>query len=318
VQCRTVRIWAIQMLRRHFPERLTRLTVEDLLPWLESAVSELVDLALELLEKNGGLERISVERWLKLIDAARPELLDRLTELVMRLVKPEQVTFAEAVKLAMQRPIPLARLGLTLLAAKQPRTDAEVKSVFGLRDAEAEPLRAGLVKWAVRVLRDRPEFQPDWVLQFLDCRHEEVRELGWEWLQTEERAREDTVVWHRLLESPYDNIRLRIVGMLEERVKERAGFDSLSPGLVRHLWASVLLNIHRGGRAKPFVVRQIMERLGQQPAEAEVLLPIVAVALRSTRGPEFRAGLAGIATFVARFPQHRGTVEARFPEMKFI
>jgi len=69
-------------------------------------------------------------------------------------------------------------------------------------------------------------------------------------------------------------------------------------------------------RAKPFVVRQIMDRLGKKPEEAGDLLPIVAAALRSTRGPEFRAGLAGVAGFVARYPQHRPIIEQSFPELK--
>jgi hypothetical protein len=42
---------------------------------------------------------------------------------------------------------------------------------------------------------------------------------------------------------------------------------------------------------------------------------MVAVALRSVRGPEFRAGLAGVASFVTRFPQYKGVVEVSFPEL---
>jgi hypothetical protein len=196
------------------------------------------------------------------------------------------------------------------------QNEAEVQALFNLRDAEAEPLRAGLVKWACGVLGELPSFKPEWVLEFLDNRHEDVREVGWAWLQTDARAREDATVWQRLLESPYDNVRLRLVAMLEDRAKERGGLENYSPALVRFLWASVLLNIHRGGRAKPFVVRQIIERLAKKPDEAGDLLPIVAVALRSVRGPEFRMGLSGLAGFVARYPQHRGLVEQRFPELQ--
>ena len=143
--------------------------------------------------------------------------------------------------------------------------------------------------------RERPDFEPLWVLEFLDSRHEDVREIGWEWLQSDARARDDVPVWQRLLESPYDNIRLRLIGMLEDRAKERDGLAKFSPERVRFLWATVLLNVHRGSRAKPFVVRQIMDRLAAHPDEAGELLPIIAVALRSVRGPEFRAGLAGVA-----------------------
>jgi len=313
--CATVRQWAIAWLRKNSPDRLTRVTLEELLRWLESPFPELNDLAAELIEKVPRLDGIPVERWLTILDAAKPEVLDRIAGLMLKVLKPARVGFADAVRLAMARPIPVARLGQYLLADKLPTTPDEVRAVFGLRDAEAEPLRPALVAWACRVLGERPDFQPTWVLEFLDARHADVREGGWEWLQSDDRARDSAVVWQRLLESPHDNIRLRLVAMLEERTREAGAIDALPADRVRFLWAAVLLNVSRGGRAKPFVVRQILDRLGQKPDEAGELLPIVAAALRSVRGPEFRAGLAGVAGFVARFPQHRPLIETTFPEL---
>jgi hypothetical protein len=316
-KCRPVSMWAMQMLRKHFPDRLAKLPLDDLLDWIVSPNTVLNELALEALEARGGLENVTIEQWLRLTDEARPELLDRICDIVARSVKPEKVSFADAVKLAMQRPVPLARLGFTFLQSKKPRTPEETTAVFGLRNAEAEPLRADMVRWATRVLSERTDFDPLWVLEFLDSRFDEVREIGWEWLQTDARARDAVLVWQRLLESPYDNIRLRLVVMLEERVKEPAGLAKFSPDRVRFLWATVLLNVHRGSRAKPFVVRQIMDRLSAHPDEAHDLLPMIAVALRSVRGPEFRAGLTGIASFVAKNPTRQPLVEAVFPELKW-
>jgi hypothetical protein len=313
-KCRAVSLWALKMLRRHFPERLSRVETPELLRWLVAENAALNDLAIELLQSRGGLEKIPAEEWLKLIDAARPDLLDRLSEMILRSVKPEQVSFTDAVRLAMLRPIPLARLGRAFLQGKKPATDDEVRAVFGLREAEAEPLRADLVRWARGVLSQRPDFQPLWVLEFLDSRHEDVREIGWEWLQGDERAREDTAVWQCLLESPYDNIRLRMIAMLEERAGE--GDGKFSPETVRGLWASALLNVHRGSRVKPVVVRQVLKRLAAHPEEGGELLPIIAVVLRSVRGPEFRAGLAGLAAYLERNPDRQALVEAVFPELK--
>ena len=313
--CGTVRQWGIAWLRKNAPDRLTRVTLDELLGWLESPFPELDALAADLIEKVQGLDAIPVERWLAILDAARPEVLNRIAGLMLKVLKPARVGFADAVRLAMARPIPVARLGMHLLADTRPTTTEEVRAVFGLRDAEAEPLRPALIAWARRVLGERPDFQPTWVLEFLDARHEDVREAGWEWLQSEDRARESAVVWQRLLESPHDNIRLRLVAMLEERAREPGAADALPADRARFLWAAVLLNVTRGGRAKPFVVRQILDRLGQKPDEADSLLPIVAAALRSVRGPEFRAGLAGVAGFVARHPQHRPLIETTFPEL---
>lgn len=316
-KARPVSMWALQMLRRHFPQRLADVTLDELLQWVVSPNEVLNDLALELLETRGGLEAVTVEQWLELVGGARAELLDRICGMVARNVKPEQVTFAAAVRLAMQRPVPLARLGFTFLQAKTPQTPEEVAALFGLRNAEAEPLRVELVRWACKQLSTLPTFDPLWVLEFLDSRYEAVRELGWEWLQTEARARDAVLVWQRLLESPYDNIRLRLIAMLQDRAKERGGLTAFSAERLRFLWATVLLNVSRGSRAKSFVVRQVMDRLAANPDEASDLLPIVAVALRSVRGPEFRCGLAGLAGFVERNPTRRPLVEAVFPELKW-
>lgn len=316
-KCRPVSVWAAQMLRRHFPDRLSQLTLDELLAWVVAPNTVLNELAVELLEARGGLEAVTASQWLRITEGTRADLLDRICDMVARSVKPEQVSFADAVALAMQRPVPLARLGFAFLQGKKVRTPSETAAAFGLRNAEAEPLRVDLVKWACEALSDRPDFDPVWPLEFLDSRFEEVREVGWEWLQREPRARDAVLVWQRLLESPYDNIRLRLLDVLEQRAEGPGGRATFPPDRVRFLWATVLLNVQRGGRAKPFVVRQIIERLSAHPDEAGDLLPMVAVALRSVRGPEFRAGLAGVAGFVAQNPTRRPLVEAVFPELQW-
>ncbi|WP_202802894.1 hypothetical protein, partial [Singulisphaera acidiphila] len=75
---------------------------------------------------------------------------------------------------------------------------------------------------------------------------------------------DDVAIWQRLLESPYDDIRLALVAALDERTRQGDAVHlkpgRLDPDLLRLLWASVLLNIHRGHRAKPQVVRQLFRQ----------------------------------------------------------
>jgi hypothetical protein len=157
-------------------------------------------------------------------------------------------------------------------------------------------------------------------MEYLDSRHADVRAEGWDWLQAEPRARDDVDLWRRVLESPYDDVRLRLVADLEARVAKRDPSLSeravLDPELVRFLWASVLLNMHRGGRAKPLVVRQIVRRAERRPEEGAELLPILSVALRSVRGPEWRAGLAGVVRLAERSPELAALVRGAFPELQ--
>jgi len=158
-------------------------------------------------------------------------------------------------------------------------------------------------------------------MEYLDSRHSDVRAEGWQWLEADERVRDNVEVWRKLLESPYDDVRLKLVAALEKRASGgvdalRVEAGQLDDDLLRFVWASVLLNVQRGGRTKPVAVGQLVRRLGRRPDEARALLPILAVALRSMRGPEWRAGLAGVVALAERNADLRPLVMEMFPELK--
>jgi hypothetical protein len=321
-RCRPVRRWVIRLLQRDHGAALAGLPLVELLGLLGHADPEVVALAAEALRGAAGLDTVGVDRWLALLETPNAEALPVLCELMAAHVRPERVSFEQAVKLAASRPLPVARLGLSFLRAKQPESPADCQALLGLAEAEAELLRAELVRWARGVLSASPHFQPVWVMEYLDSRHADVRAEGWAWLQADERAHDNVELWRRILESPHDDVRLRLVADLEARVarQDRAlsAEAALDPELVRFLWASVLLNIHRGNRAKPVVVRQMVRRLERRPHEAPLLLPILSVALRSVRGPEFRAGLAGVVQIAERSAELRAAVREAFPELKLV
>jgi hypothetical protein len=108
------------------------------------------------------------------------------------------------------------------------------------------------------------------------------------------------------------DLEVRSEGVDSSRV-ERGDLDA---GLLRVLWASVLLNVHRGHRAKPVVVRQLVRRITTRPDELPRLLPLLAVALRSVRGPEWRAGLAAVVRLAEGDASTAGLVREAFPELQ--
>jgi|SRR5579884_182078 len=318
-RCRPVRQWAIRWLRRDPAQLHDAAALDEWLGLLFHDDSEVAALAAEMLRNAPGLDRLSVERWLALLETPNVLALEVLCELIVAHVRPERVNLEDAVRLACSRPLPLARLGFSWLQSKQPVSAEDCKSLLRLAGAEAEPLRQEMIRWARGVLSASPHFQTEWLLDFLDSRHADVRSEGWNWLEAEPRARENVALWQQLLESPYDDVRLRLAATLEAQVGGRApavARDKLDAELLRFLWASVLLNIHRGGRTKPLVVAQMVQRLERKPDEARMLLPILAVALRSVRGPEWRAGLAGVVALVQRRPDLASTVKQVFPELK--
>jgi hypothetical protein len=319
-RCRPVRQWAIHLIRRDPAAVLKHLALDELLNLLTHADEEVVALAGEALEKAPGLDLVPLGRWLALLETPNATALDVICGLMAKHVRPEQVYFTEVVRLASSRPVPVARLGVRWLQSKSPQSEDDCRALLGLAEAQAEPVRPDAVRWARQLLSRSPYFRPEWVLELLDSRHEDVRKEGWQWLLEEQPARDSVELWRRLLESPYDDVRLKLVADLEQRVAknghaltERAALD---PTLVRFLWASVLLNIHRGNRHKPPVVRQIVRRLDQKPDEAGELLPILSVALRSLRGPEWRAGLTGVVELLERWPELGPEMQALFPELQ--
>jgi hypothetical protein len=320
-RCRTVRQWAVFMIRREQSALLQELSSEELLGLLASDDPVVAGLAADVLRGMADLHALGIERLLDLLATASADTLPILCELLEARLDASQVTIEQAVRLAISRPLPVARLGFRWLQTKTPTRATECRALRDLTEAQAEPLRPEMVRWMRGVLSAAADFQPDWVLDCLDSRHEDVRAEGWSWFQEEPRARDRVDLWQKLLESPYDDVRLQIVAELEKRTNgERTAVDlgQLDPELVRFLWAAVLLNIHRGGRKKPVAVQQLVRRLARQPAEAPLLLPILAVALRSLRGPEWRAGLTGVVQLANQKPELLPLVRQTFPELNLL
>jgi hypothetical protein len=318
-RCRPVRQWAIQMIRRHEPAGAT-IRLEELLGLLGYDDADVVALAAERLREAKGLGAIDAERWLELVETANPAALAVIVELMRVHVDERRLTFDQVVRLAASRPVPLARLGLEWLERTAPPDEAGCRTLLTLADARCASLRPEIVRFVYGRLAAAARFEPDWVLELLDSRHADVRAEALAWFRAEPRACENVALWRRLLESPYDDVRMALVADLEVRVEgrdvERLAALDPDPEALRLLWASVLLNIHRGGRAKPRVVGQLVRRIQRRPQETEALLPLLAVALRSSRGPERRAGLAGIARLVATRAEAAALVTANFPELK--
>jgi AmiR/NasT family two-component response regulator len=78
----------------------------------------------------------------------------------------------------------------------------------------------------------------------------------------------------------------------------------------------VLLGVHRGGWQKAKAVQQVAHAIVANPAQVETLLPVLAVAVRSVRGPEARAGLAAVVSLIEAQPQLADAVRRHLPEMK--
>jgi hypothetical protein len=319
-RCRPVRQWALFFAKQD-PTLLDRADVDVLFELLQSSDADIVALAARALERRPGLDDLPADRWLRLLESAPATALDAVCSLVQLRLKPATLTVEQLVALACRRPLPVARLGFGWLQQRA-MNEQDCAVLLRLTEAEAGSLRPELVRWARGALARAAGFQPHWVLQYLDSRHDDVRAEGWAWLLDDARARDDVQLWQRLFESPYDDVRMKLIAYLENRCAGRTPAlprqVPLDPELVRLLWATVLLNIQRGNRTKPRVVQQMVRRLSERPEDAAALLPILKVALRSVRGPEWRAGLSGVVQLLDRQPALEKILQQSFPELQLV
>jgi len=313
-QARLIRLWAMELLRQEHRERLIRLTPEQLLELLGSTDEDVQLFASDLLASALGLEKLSVEMWLRLLETQNWTALESICQVVSRHVTPERLTLAQTLRLAGHPAAAVCRLGWGFLQARRWQNSADRRALAALAQARCTALGRDVARWALDIVGTDEHYDRDLVLPFFDSLNGEIREAAWLWLNadSERTAAQDPGLWSRLLETPYENLRLRLIDTLALRSRlPGTGAQDLAP-----VWASVLLAVHRGGRQKLKAIRQLGHALQQDPSQAPRLLPVLAVAVRSIRGPERRAGLAALVSAVESAPDWVASLEQLLPELR--
>jgi hypothetical protein len=308
-RARLVRVWATQLfLRDHsaFPVPL-----DTILALLEHDEEEVQQFGAKLLESASFLASLPVASWLKLLATKNEEALQRVCDAFAKHVAGDRLELAQCLSLASMRPAPVARLGQGYLKNRTIGSAADREQVAGLAEAKCAAVAAELTAWALGILGKPEHYNCDQTIRFFDSNLEPTRVAAWDWLLKDSPGLVDPGLWSRLAETPYDDLRLRVIDYLQ-RQTELPGAD---PDRLENIWRSVLLGVHRGGRQKAKAVRQIAHAIVANPARVESLLPVLAVAVRSVRGPEARAGLAAVVSVVEAQPQLTDSVRRLLPEL---
>jgi hypothetical protein len=294
------------------PTLLEKVPFERVFEMLEHPDEELRTLGLELLPSAAGLESAPIEAWNRLLESRNLDVLDAVCAMMAKVVSPQGFSSDRLLTFATAPLGPVAMLGLGWLKTR----DLGPGELLQLAQVRAPAAAPDAVAFARERLSARPDFDPGWLLSFLDSTTRSVRVAAWTWFSEEKRARHRLDLWAKLIESPYDDVRLSIVGHLNEFAEiDTALRVLLARAPLETVWATVLLNIHRGNRAKRLAAGQVAEAIERDPARAPQLLPLLAVAARSIRAPEFRSGLAAVVRAATNRPELADQVSRHFPEL---
>ncbi|HUY90016.1 MAG TPA: hypothetical protein VMV10_14870 [Pirellulales bacterium] len=312
-QSRAVRVWARQLLERNHSAALSSLSVETLFELLEHDNAEVAQFGASLLERLAGIDEWPIANWLRLLEVHDPAALATVCAQFQRRVAPERLDLEQILELATSEATAVARLGSNFLAGRKFETAEERRELVKLGAARCSALGGELAKWALNVAGAAERYDREVVSTLFDSLLETMRQAACTWFEYAAAAQDDPVLWSRLTETPFEDVRLRIVEQLEHRaVRPRIGPRDLAP-----VWTSVLLGVHRGGRQKLAAVRQLAAAIVERPDEAPQLVPVLAVAVRSIRRPEQRAGLAAVAYLLDRQPTLAEAIARQLPELSF-
>jgi hypothetical protein len=347
-QSRRVRNWAMELFLRDHSEAVQEQNPERLLSLVTHSDLRVRQFAAAHAERHPGLASTSVTFWLDLAHKADAAVLPWLCRLMKQVVDPEPLETSQIVELTTAEPTPLAELGFEWLKACHAITplNAEESGVSrkalaagdsptepaasalpltgweswdrllgSLALARCEALSAEICEWALAKLSALPDSDADSILGFFDSSSKPMRSAALTWLATSPtQGNQDPALWSRLAESPWDDVRLTLAELLQDRAISTNDLDVIPDSL----WCSVLLSIHQGSRLKARAIDQIRLAIEQRPAQTDTLLPALAVAVRSLRAPERRSALAAIAGLLQTHPELHPEVQRHLPELEVL
>jgi hypothetical protein len=311
---RLVRVWTIQLLNRHHAQALRAISADQLLALLDHDDDEVQQFGANLIQTLDSLDTWPIATWLRLLETRSITALAVICQAMSERVRPERLDLAQCAALACARTTPVARLGLAWLKNRKISGDQDRAALAQLAGAKCEAEGAEIAAFALSILGAPETYRADTVVKFFDSLNAEVRHGAWDWLTPQSPGYNDPELWSRLLETPYDDVRIQLIGQLSQRV--RGGATLTNRQDFTGIWTAVLLGVHRGGRAKLQALRQISAAMAERPEQAEQLIPVLAIAIRSVRPPEVRAGLSAILSAVSAKPELEQALTQRIPELR--
>lgn len=308
------RVWAIELLQRDHPDATQRMEILSLLRLLAHADRRVQQFASDVFEQHQGLANLPVSTWLQLPDQCDHALLPVICAAMKTHVSAARLDTPQVIQLTSARPVPVAEFGFELLKTRhseRPLTNAELTSLSRVR---CEAMAGEITAWVLSIF-DSELYQTNDVIDFFDALSESMRDASMTWLERAgSHGHNDPALWARLIETPFDGVRLRVVECLHRRSSlPETETDALAP-----IWCAVILGVHRGGRTKLKAISQMQAAILKQPARSSELLPVLAVAIRSLRLPERRSALAAVASLVMQRPGLQSEIQSLIPELQWV
>ena len=309
-----VRVWAMELLQRDHQQAISQIDMKILVSLLKHTDARVQDFASQLFRDHQGLASMTVSAWLEVVEQSDRSLLPMICEAMTKHVATARLDNPQLLLLATAEPVPVAALGLRMLQERHQQRGLNPAEVVQLSRAQCAATAEEMTTWALRQLDSDENYSVDSVVEFFDGLLEPMRAAAITWLEdSSSHGHDDAVLWSRLIETPFDDVRLRLVDCLQHRTT----LPDVDVNSLSHLWCSVLLGVHRGGRMKLKAMQQIQAAILRDSRHATKLLPVLSVAARSLRAPERRGAIAAMASLKNGNPELEAAIRFHLPELQW-
>jgi hypothetical protein len=313
-QSSLVRVWAMELLRRDHQQAISQIDMKILVSLLKHTDARVQEFASQLFRDHQGLASMTVSAWLEVVEQSDRSLLPMICDAMTKHVASARLENPQLLLLATAEPVPVAALGLRMLQERHQQRRLTPTEVVQLSRAQCAATAEEMTTWALRQLNSDENYSVDSVVEFFDGLLEPMRAAAMTWLEdSSSHGHDDAVLWSRLIETPFDDVRLRLVDCLQHRTT----LHDVDVNSLNHLWCSVLLGVHRGGRAKLKAMQQIQAAILRDSRHATKLLPVLSVAARSLRAPERRGAIAAMASLRNGNPELEAAIRSHLPEFQW-
>lgn len=310
-----VQNWAMELLDRDHEDRLAAIKITRLIPLLNHDEDSISEFAARWFQRSAELATLSLDDWFQLLDAPNVNALDLICRSMSEHVRADRLSLQDCVRLACAAPVPVARMGLDWLQERSITTDDDRELLRQCAGAKCVATAGEMTTWVLSHFSTADRYDREQATAFLDSLNSGCRSAAWDWLVGgDSPGRDDPVLWSRLVESPYDDIRLPLIDVLQRRTVE----TGLSNDLLTPVWSAVLAGVHRGGRAKLKAIEQIKAAILKEPRRLDDLLPVLCIAVRSVRGPEMAAGLSAVVEIVTARPELEPAIRSALTELSIV
>lgn len=335
-----VRIWAMELFTQRTAD--CESTGAGLLArFLSNADRRVRRFAMFLLRNNRVLNTFGSVEWILLLNASERRCQPVICDVMMKSLMPAKFTTGQLVELTRNPGDEISRIGFSMLSERQKAQPMTVEELVSLSRVCCESQSGMVTQWTLIRLESHlsdmdDQSAADHLINFFESSLMSVRTSAMDRLDDPTCvAHRNTKLWCRLLATPHDDLRIRLVSFLHRQTENRslsvnrrnrhqsAGsgdqlysrFQSEAGESLIRFWCTVLVDAKFGVRVHRQALSEVCEYLGRHPDAADLVMPAIASMVRSSRIEERRAGLAAVAGLNAGTSQFTPAMTRCIPDI---